>query len=84
MRPPVILESTTTFSSSSDRRLNTIAKHFLDVNDQNQMASQNITPSPTASSDSVFAHLVRAPEDPILGVCFLLFLFDHQITVYSS
>ncbi|GAU14195.1 hypothetical protein TSUD_307550 [Trifolium subterraneum] len=32
------------------------------------MASQNISPSPTASSNSVFAHLVRAPEDPILGV----------------
>nr|CAA63894.1 aspartate aminotransferase [Lotus japonicus] len=32
------------------------------------MDSQNISPSPTASSGSVFAHLVRAPEDPILGV----------------
>jgi hypothetical protein len=72
MRPPVILESTTTttFTSSSsysscDRRLNTLARHLIDVNDQNQ---NQMASSPTASSDSVFAHLVRAPEDPILGV----------------
>jgi hypothetical protein len=73
MRPPVILESTTTtFTSSSsysscDRRLNTLARHLIDVNDQNQNQNQ-MASSPTASSDSVFAHLVRAPEDPILGV----------------
>lgn len=76
MRPPVILETTSysssslsTYSSSSDRRLNILARHLVAVNnDQNQMDSQNISPSPTAASDSVFAHLVRAPEDPILGV----------------
>jgi hypothetical protein len=33
--------------------------------------------SPTASSDSVFAHLVRAPEDPILGVTIFLFSFSR-------
>jgi hypothetical protein len=81
MRPPVILESTTTttFTSSSsysscDRRLNTLARHLIDVNDQNQ---NQMASSPTASSDSVFAHLVRAPEDPILGVTNFLFSFSR-------
>ncbi|RDX79522.1 Aspartate aminotransferase 1 [Mucuna pruriens] len=72
MRPPVILKTTSisdsySYSSPSDRRLNTLARHFVRVHDQ--MASHdNISASPTAASDSVFAHLVRAPEDPILGV----------------
>lgn len=85
MRPPVILEPSTTFSPSysspTDRRLNTLARHLGEIPDQNQMAS-NISPSPTASSDSVFAHIVQAPEDPILGVTFLLlFLFDYRIAI---
>lgn len=82
MRPPVILEPSTTYSSnsssyspSSDRRLNTIAKHFVN---HVQMDSHNISPSPTASSDSVFAQIVRAPEDAILGVYIILFLFQHH------
>ncbi|KAG5048548.1 hypothetical protein JHK85_009651 [Glycine max] len=41
--------------------LNTLSRHFL-----HQMASHDGISA--ASSDSVFNHLVRAPEDPILGV----------------
>ena len=67
MRPPVIFQTIPFFSSSSsDRRLNTLAKHFLQTESEN---NQNMSASPTSShGDSVFAHLVRAPEDPILGV----------------
>lgn len=84
MRPPVILEPSATFSSSSssptDRRLNTLARHLSQFPDHNQMAS-HISPSPTASSDSVFAHIAQAPEDPILGVTnysFLSIPFDYH------
>lgn len=71
MRPPVILKTTSLYDScsASDRRLNTLARHLVTVNDQ--MASQDdISASPTAASDSIFNHLLRAPEDPILGVFF--------------
>ncbi|XP_061376083.1 aspartate aminotransferase 1 isoform X1 [Gastrolobium bilobum] len=74
MRPPVTLKTTFqsgtySCSSPSDRRLNTLARHFVHVDhDHDQMDSHNISASPTAATDSVFAHLVRAPEDPILGV----------------
>ncbi|CAL0305658.1 unnamed protein product [Lupinus luteus] len=64
MVPPVSFESNRS-SSFSDRRLNILANHFVTLNNS---IDSNIFPSPTASSDSVFAHLLRAPEDPILGV----------------
>ncbi|KAL2346907.1 hypothetical protein Fmac_000907 [Flemingia macrophylla] len=71
MRPPVILKTTSFFDSSysspSDRRLSTLANHFVCAH--NPMASHDsISASPTAAFDSVFAQIVRAPEDPILGV----------------
>ncbi|KAE9587042.1 Aspartate aminotransferase 1 [Lupinus albus] len=71
MRPQsnnTCINNTSYFSSSScsiDRRITTLSRHLLN----HQMASvDSISVSPTASSDSVFAHLLPAPEDPILGV----------------
>ncbi|KAE8056592.1 hypothetical protein FH972_013348 [Carpinus fangiana] len=58
--------------SASDRRLNALARHLVDASPA--MDSQNpnytVSASPTSGfhADSVFAHVVRAPEDPILGV----------------
>ncbi|PON76515.1 Aspartate/other aminotransferase [Parasponia andersonii] len=58
---------------SSDRRLNALVRHLL-VGDSNSSSSSSmgsITDSPASASDgrdSVFAHVVQAPEDPILGV----------------
>ncbi|KAL9313426.1 hypothetical protein ACSQ67_018878 [Phaseolus vulgaris] len=70
MRPPVILKTNSlsdSYSSPCDRRLNTLARHFIPVLEP-MASNDNISASPTAASDSVFNHLVRAPEDPILGV----------------
>ncbi|XP_019438405.1 PREDICTED: aspartate aminotransferase 1 [Lupinus angustifolius] len=53
-------------SSSVDRRITTLSNHLL--NHQMASVNQSVSVSPTASSDSVFAHLLPAPEDPILGV----------------
>lgn len=81
MRPPVILKTTSlsdSYTSPSDRRLNTLAKHFTTAL-QPMASNDSISASPTAASDSVFNHLVRAPEDPILGV-----IFSSLITIYSS
>ncbi|XP_057957379.1 aspartate aminotransferase, cytoplasmic-like [Malania oleifera] len=55
------------------RRLSALARH-LEGSPASSMASQNPNQTISASltsgyyGDSVFAHLVRAPEDPILGV----------------
>lgn len=56
-------------SSAADRRLNALVRH-LEGSSLN--GSRSIAASPTSGShgapNSVFDHLVRAPEDPILGV----------------
>ncbi|KAL0297277.1 UNVERIFIED_CONTAM: Aspartate aminotransferase 3, chloroplastic [Sesamum radiatum] len=57
-------------SSPADRRLSALVRHLegssLNVFDS---GSRSIAASPTSGSlNSVFDHLVRAPEDPILGV----------------
>ncbi|KZV42002.1 Aspartate aminotransferase 3 [Dorcoceras hygrometricum] len=59
--------------SPADRRLTTLARH-LDSSSVEPMdsANQSIGVSPTSASagarNSVFHHVVQAPEDPILGV----------------
>ncbi|CAN0907094.1 Aspartate aminotransferase 3, chloroplastic [Linum grandiflorum] len=53
---------------SSDRRLSVLARHLVV---QNGHTSSPISASPTSSAsqrNSVFSHISRAPEDPILGV----------------
>ncbi|XP_044463926.1 aspartate aminotransferase, cytoplasmic [Mangifera indica] len=54
-------------SSAADRRLNALLRHLS----SSAMDTHNsVSPSPTSSFqyDSVFSHVVQAPEDPILGV----------------
>ncbi|CAN1162003.1 Aspartate aminotransferase 3, chloroplastic [Linum perenne] len=53
---------------SSDRRLSVLARHLGAANGH---TSSPISASPTSSGsqgNSVFSHISRAPEDPILGV----------------
>ncbi|XP_021894948.1 aspartate aminotransferase, cytoplasmic [Carica papaya] len=64
-------EFTSSFSSPTDRRLSTLSRHLSNDSSPSVIDSQGtLTASRTAAfhRDSVFAHLVRAPEDPILGV----------------
>uniref|UniRef100_A0A7N0V5X0 Aspartate aminotransferase n=1 Tax=Kalanchoe fedtschenkoi TaxID=63787 RepID=A0A7N0V5X0_KALFE len=51
--------------SAADRRLATLARH---LESPPQGSESSIFASPTAAGNSVFAHVVQAPEDPILGV----------------
>jgi hypothetical protein len=58
--------------SASDRRLSALARHLVDASPamDSQNPNDTVSASPTSGvqADSVFAHVVRAPEDPILGV----------------
>ncbi|XP_062098112.1 aspartate aminotransferase, cytoplasmic [Humulus lupulus] len=57
-------------SSPTDRRLSALVRHLL-VENSDPSAMAPVSASPTSASnglDSVFAHIVQAPEDPILGV----------------
>lgn len=67
-----------TTSDAASRRLITLARH-LEVSKFGSSKNDGLYPSITSgfdgNSDSVFAHVVRAPEDPILGVYISLFLF---------
>ncbi|KAF5726198.1 aspartate aminotransferase cytoplasmic [Tripterygium wilfordii] len=56
------------YPSPTDRRISALAGHLSGVSPSLAM---NVCASPTSSSsrgNSVFDHLVQAPEDPILGV----------------
>lgn len=60
-------------SSPAERRLNSLVRHLngdLSASIMDSQSNNSISASPTSAShgDSVFAHVVRAPEDPILGV----------------
>lgn len=56
-------------SSSSDRRLKALVQHFVASQNPNSSSMASLSASPVSSgADSVFAHIVQAPEDPILGV----------------
>ncbi|XP_057522923.1 aspartate aminotransferase, cytoplasmic isoform X2 [Amaranthus tricolor] len=60
-----------TTSDAASRRLITLARH-LEVSKLESSENKGLYPSITSvfdgNSDSVFAHVVKAPEDPILGV----------------
>ena len=62
-------------SSASYRRLSALARHLGDSSSTIMASNDTVSPSPTSASDanSVFAHIVRGPEDPILGVLSLSF-----------
>ncbi|KAL6544297.1 Aspartate aminotransferase 3, chloroplastic [Orobanche gracilis] len=72
MRGGIISQSSSS-SSSADRRLSALARH-LEGSSLSGMDSDNhsIAAAPTSGSAgaliSVFDHVIRAPEDPILGV----------------
>ncbi|KAM1949622.1 hypothetical protein ACFX15_009657 [Malus domestica] len=58
---------------SSDRRLSTLVRHLAAEEDQSSFImdvhNNSIFASPaSAHANSVFAHVVCAPEDPILGL----------------
>lgn len=82
-KPNVDAHSSTLSSSSSsasDRRLNALVRHLAAEESSSPMDS--ISASPTAArADSVFAHVVQGPEDPILGVTTLLSLSRFEISV---
>uniref|UniRef100_A0A0D3AIL0 Aminotransferase class I/classII large domain-containing protein n=1 Tax=Brassica oleracea var. oleracea TaxID=109376 RepID=A0A0D3AIL0_BRAOL len=65
---------TTEFSSSSspsDRRVGALLRHLTAGTDSpstDRLSSVIASPTSEVSSGSVFAHLVQAPEDPILGM----------------
>ncbi|GMN39929.1 hypothetical protein TIFTF001_009166 [Ficus carica] len=60
--------SSSSSSSTADRRLNALVRHLLVENSSSAMDSISASPTSASHGDSVFAHVVRAPEDPILGV----------------
>ncbi|KAF4348435.1 hypothetical protein F8388_019530 [Cannabis sativa] len=74
MRPrfsSFVAHSSSSSSSPTDRRLNALARHLIAENSDPSSAMAPVSASPTSASnglDSVFAHIVQAPEDPILGV----------------
>lgn len=63
---PTFSSSSSSFSSASERRLNALVRH-LATEESSPMDSISASPT-SAHADSVFAHVVRGPEDPILGV----------------
>ncbi|KAL8107121.1 aspartate aminotransferase, cytoplasmic [Apium graveolens] len=54
--------------ATADRRIATLARHLEASSLSYSQINNTISSSPTSSNSSVFAHLARAPEDPILGV----------------
>ncbi|XP_076906590.1 aspartate aminotransferase, cytoplasmic-like [Bidens hawaiensis] len=54
-------------SLSADRRLSILSRHLAGTIHKEE-GGTTISSSPTSAADSVFANVVRAPEDPILGV----------------
>jgi hypothetical protein len=60
--------------TSSERRLSTLVRHLCGLSSSpcspSRSSSENarIALAPMAALGSVFAHVVQAPEDPILGV----------------
>lgn len=73
--------------AAADRRLNTLFRHLIITNEEEEEVNSNgmISCSVTSSAgDSVFANVVRAPEDPILGVHTTLPLFIIHIHIYIA
>ena len=79
MRPlfgiPQTASSNTSTSNTdpTDRRINALVRHLVEPSSSAMADSISASPTSSLNTDSVFAHVVRAPEDPILGVIFYLF-----------
>ncbi|KAF5936160.1 hypothetical protein HYC85_027289 [Camellia sinensis] len=73
MHPQESMSVISAHSSVTDRRLSSLLRHLNPSSSSSSSSSSemdSISASPTSGFDanSVFAHVVRAPEDPILGV----------------
>lgn len=71
--------SSSSSSSPSDRRIGALLRHLTAGTDADRVSSVSASPtSGVTGGGSVFAHLVQAPEDAILGVYLpsLFFSFD--------
>ncbi|CAN6805774.1 hypothetical protein HID58_050489 [Brassica napus] len=55
-------------SSPSDRRIGALLRHLTAGTDADRVSSVFASPTSGGAGGSVFAHLVQAPEDAILGV----------------
>lgn len=55
-------------SDPTDRRINALVRHLVESSSSAMADSLSASPTSSLHTDSVFAHVVRAPEDPILGV----------------
>ncbi|CAH8391432.1 unnamed protein product [Eruca vesicaria subsp. sativa] len=60
--------SSSSSSSPSDRRIGALLRHLTAETDADRVSSVFASPTSGGTGGSVFAHLVQAPEDPILGV----------------
>ncbi|KAL7166311.1 hypothetical protein ACSBR2_037065 [Camellia fascicularis] len=72
MHPRESMSVSSAHSSATNRRLSSLLRHLNPSSSSSSSSSEmdSISASPTSGFDanSVFAHVVRAPEDPILGV----------------
>lgn len=63
-------------STPSERRLSALVRH---LNSPTESSASGVSASITSSDvGSVFSHVARAPEDPILGVISLSYLFFYS------
>lgn len=74
-------------SSSSDRRIGALLRHLTAGSDSDHLSSVYASPTSGVTGGSVFAHLVQAPEDPILGVpsfssSLIMYVYNSQ--TYST
>lgn len=67
-----ISNSSSSNSDPTDRRINALVRHLAESSSSAMADSLSASVTSSLHSDSVFAHVVRAPEDPILGVFFFL------------
>ena len=63
----------------ADRRINALVRHLVESSSSAMADSLSASVASSLHSDSVFAHVVRAPEDPILGVFSFSSSFDQSL-----
>lgn len=82
--------SSSSSSSPSDRRIGALLRHLTAGTDSDRVSSVFASPTSGGAGGSVFAHLVQAPEDAILGVYLpsyppLMYLYVYiDKTTYST
>ena len=82
--------SSSSSSSPSDRRIGALLRHLTAGTDADRVSSVFASPTSGGAGGSVFAHLVQAPEDAILGVPSpspsppLMYLYVYIDKTYST